>query len=80
MRKCARAPEMYKNVFSEFLLIQGMLCDYLTAILAQKLVKIDFHEVGSFSKISKIFKKNQFFFDKNSIFDKISSDSIFVNF
>ena len=42
----------------------GDVFDYMIAILAQKLVKIDVHEIGSFSKTSKIFKKNQFFSTK----------------
>ena len=62
--RAARVQVSAQNIQERFLLIQEMLFDYLIAILAQKLVKIDFHEVGSFSKISKIFKKINFFQQK----------------
>ena len=52
------------TVKKRFLLIQEILFDYLIAILAKKLVKTNFHEVGSFSKISKIFKKKINFFQQ----------------
>ena len=44
------------------ILFTEMLFDYLIAILDQKLVKIVFHEIGSFSKISK--EKKTFFFQQ----------------